>query len=44
VVDDEFTIIASSNENLVLKSAVDLLDQSVILRGSTGKTRRSAME
>lgn len=38
VVDDDFTIIASNNENLVLKSAVDLLDQSVILRGLNGET------
>ncbi len=38
VVDDEFTIIASSNENLALKSAVDQLDQGIILRGLNGET------
>lgn len=41
VVDDDFTIIASSNENLVLKSAVDMLDQRVIrviLKGLNGET------
>ncbi|HVI42454.1 MAG TPA: hypothetical protein VM577_17510, partial [Anaerovoracaceae bacterium] len=37
VVDDDFTIIASNNENLVLKSAVDLLDTNVILRGLNGE-------
>jgi two-component system sensor histidine kinase VicK len=37
VVGDDFTIIASNNENLVLKSAVDLLDQRVILRGLNGE-------
>ena len=36
VVDDDFTIIASNNENLVLNSAVDLLDQSLILSGLNG--------
>lgn len=38
VVDDDFTIIASNNENMVLKSAVDLLDKSVILLGLSGET------
>lgn len=38
VVDDDFSIIASNNENLVLKSAVDLLDQSIILRGLNGES------
>lgn len=38
VVDDDFTIIASNNESLILKSAVDLLDQSIILRGFNGET------
>ncbi len=38
VVDDDFTIIASNNENLVLRSAVDLLDQSVILKGLNGES------
>lgn len=37
VVDDDFTIIASNNENLVLKSAVDLLNQSIILSGLSGE-------
>ena len=38
VVDDDFTIIASSNnENLILKSAVDLLDQDLIVGGLSGK-------
>ena len=37
VVDDDFTIIASSNENLVMKSAVDSLDQSIILSGLNGQ-------
>lgn len=37
VVDDDFTIIASNNENLVLKSAVELLDQSIILVGFNGE-------
>jgi len=39
VVDDDFTIIASSNEQLVLKSAVDLLDQDIIARGLGGETQ-----
>lgn len=38
VVDDDFTIIASNNEILILKSAVDLLDQRIILRGLNGET------
>jgi PAS domain S-box len=38
VVDDEFTIIASNNENQVLKSAADLLNETVILTGLSGKT------
>lgn len=39
VVDDDFTIIAASNnEDLVLKSAIDLLDQEIILRGLNGET------
>lgn len=37
VVDDDLTIIASNNENLVLKSAVDLLDQSIIVKGLNGE-------
>lgn len=38
VVDDNFTIIASSNsENLILKSAADFLDQGIILRGLNGE-------
>ena len=38
VVDDNFTIIAASNsENLILKSAADFLDQSIILRGLHGE-------
>lgn len=37
VVDDDFVIIASNNENLVLKSAVDLLNQSIILSGLSGQ-------
>ncbi len=36
VVDDDFTILASSNENLVERSALDLLNQSLILSGLTG--------
>lgn len=36
VVDDDFIIIASNNENLVMKSAVDLLDQGVIVNGLSG--------
>lgn len=36
VVDDDFTILASDNENHVLKSAVDLLDPSIILSGLGG--------
>lgn len=38
VVDDDFTIIASNNENMVLKSAADLLEQSIILTGLSGDT------
>ena len=38
VVDDDFTIIASNNEKLVLKSAVDVLDKSIIAKGLTGET------
>jgi len=38
VVDDDFTIIASNNEILILKSAVDLLDPDIILRGLNGET------
>ncbi|MDD2189752.1 MAG: ATP-binding protein [Eubacteriales bacterium] len=37
VVDDDFTIIASNNEKLVLKSAVKLLDHSIILSGFNGE-------
>lgn len=37
VVDDDFTIIASNNETFVMKSAVELLDQKVILRGINGE-------
>ncbi|MEL7655407.1 MAG: ATP-binding protein [Bacillota bacterium] len=37
VVDDDFTIIASNNENLVLKSAVEMLDQEIILKGLKGE-------
>ncbi len=37
VVDDDFTIIASNNENLVLKSAVDFLDPDIIRRGLSGE-------
>lgn len=37
VVDNDFTIIASNNEILILKSAVDLLDQRIILRGLNGE-------
>lgn len=37
VVDDDFTIIASNNENLVLKSAINLLNQSIILSGLSGE-------
>lgn len=37
VVDSDFTIIASSNESFVMKSAVDLLDQTVIIRGINGE-------
>lgn len=38
VVDDEFTIIASNNDILVLKSAVDLLDTSLIARALSGES------
>lgn len=38
VVDDDFTIIASNNEKVVLKSAVDLLDQPIILQGLNGES------
>ncbi len=36
VVDDDFIIIASSNENYVLKSAVDLLERNIIVSGLGG--------
>jgi two-component system sensor histidine kinase VicK len=38
VVDKDFTIIASSNVQLVMKSAVDLLDTKIILRGLNGES------
>lgn len=37
VVDDDFTIIASNNEKLVLKNAITLLDQSIIFSGLSGE-------
>lgn len=37
VVDDDFTIVASNNKSLVLKSAVDLLNQGIILNGLQGE-------
>jgi two-component system sensor histidine kinase VicK len=38
VVDDDFTILASNNDILVLKSAVDLLDTSLIARALNGES------
>lgn len=39
VVDDNFTIIAASNnENLILKSATDFLDPGIIVRGLNGES------
>lgn len=38
VVDDDLTILASNNENLVMKSAVDLLDMGLIVSGLGGET------
>lgn len=37
VVDDGFVIIASSNPNYIDRSALDLLDQSILVRGMTGE-------
>ena len=37
VVDDGFVIIASSNSNYIDRSALDLLDQSILVRGMTGE-------
>ena len=36
VVDDDFVIIASSNPNYINKSGLDLLDQSILVRGMSG--------
>jgi len=36
VVDDDFVIIASSNPNYIDKSGLDLLDQSILVRGMSG--------
>ena len=37
VVDDDFVIIASSNSNYIEKSGLDLLDQSILVRGMSGE-------
>ncbi len=37
VVDDDFVIIASSNPNYIDKSGLDLLDQSILVRGMSGE-------
>ncbi len=37
VVDDDFVIIASSNLNYIDKSGLDLLDQSILVRGMSGE-------
>ncbi|MGI6733530.1 MAG: ATP-binding protein [Anaerovoracaceae bacterium] len=37
VVDDDFVIIASSNPNYIDRSALDLLDQSILVRGMSGE-------
>ena len=38
VVDDDLTIVASNNEIMVMKSAVDLLESNIILTGLRGET------
>ena len=38
VVDGDFTIIASNNEDLVMKNAINLLNQEIIIEGLNGKT------
>ncbi len=37
VVDDDFVIIASSNSNYIGRSGLDLLDQSILVRGMSGE-------
>ena len=44
VVDDDFTIIACSNETFVMKSAVDLLDQQIIAKGLCGESGAESEE
>lgn len=41
VIDDDFTIIASTNENMFMKNAVDMLDSDIILSGLNGKIDES---